>query len=76
MVGFGGAMTGLPVWGTEKRRIEKQRDGWGSGRRWRLMMAYNNQSIIGVSNNGDVRAEVQGRESAWGDTVPSFGASN
>jgi len=35
MVGFGGAMlAGLPVWGAEKRRIEKQRDGRGSGRRW------------------------------------------
>jgi hypothetical protein len=34
MVGFGGAMAGLPVWGTEKRSIEKQRDGRGLGLRW------------------------------------------
>jgi hypothetical protein len=33
MVGFGGTMTGLPDWGTKKRRIEKQRDGRGSGLR-------------------------------------------
>ena len=42
------------------------------------MMAYNNQPRIGGrdSDNGDVRAEARGRESAWGDTVPAFGASN
>jgi hypothetical protein len=40
------------------------------------MMAYNNQPRIGGSNNRDVRAEARGRESAWGDTVPLFGASN
>jgi hypothetical protein len=34
MVGFGGVMAGLPVWGAEKRRIKKQRDGRGSGLRW------------------------------------------
>jgi hypothetical protein len=35
MFGFGGAMAGLPVcWGAKKRRIEKQRDGRGSGLRW------------------------------------------
>jgi hypothetical protein len=42
----------------------------------RLMVAYNNQPRIGRSDNGDVRAEARGRESAWGDTVPSFGVSN
>jgi hypothetical protein len=42
----------------------------------RLMMTYNNQPRIGVRNNGDVRAEARGRESAWGDTVPAFGALN
>jgi len=30
MVGFGGAMAGLPALGDEKRRIKKQRDEWGS----------------------------------------------
>jgi hypothetical protein len=39
-----------------------------------LMMAYNNQPRIGGSDNGDVRVEARGQESAWGDTVPSFGA--
>jgi hypothetical protein len=34
MIGFGGAMAGLPVWGAKKRRIEEQRDGQGSGLRW------------------------------------------
>jgi hypothetical protein len=42
----------------------------------RLMMAYNNQPRIGRRDNGDVRADVRGRESAWGDTVPAFGVSN
>ncbi len=42
----------------------------------RLMMAYNNQPRISGSDNGDGRAEVRGRESAWGDTIASFGASN
>jgi hypothetical protein len=77
MVGFGGVMAGLPVWGAEKRRIEKQRDGRGSGLGGRrLMMAYYNQPRIGGSNNGDVRAEARGQESAWGDTISSFGVSN
>ena len=77
MVGFDGAMAGLPVWGAEKRHIENREMGGAldlGGRR--LMMAYNNQPRIGGSNNGDVRAEAHGRESAWGDTVPPFGASN
>jgi hypothetical protein len=34
MVRFGGAMAGLPVWGAKKRRVEKKRDGRGSGLRW------------------------------------------
>jgi hypothetical protein len=42
----------------------------------RLMMAYNNQPRIGGRDNGDVRADARGRESAWGDTVPAFGALN
>jgi hypothetical protein len=33
-VRFGCAMTGLPVWGAGKRRIEKQRDGPGLVLRW------------------------------------------
>ena len=42
----------------------------------RLMMAYNNQPRIGGRDNGDVRADARGQESAWGDTVPAFGALN
>ena len=77
MVGFGGTMAGLPVWGANKRRIKNREmdralDLGGHC----LMMAYNNQPRIGGSDNGAVRAEASGRESAWGDTVPSFGASN
>ena len=40
VVGFGGAMAGLPVWVAEKRRIKKQRDGQALalgghlGKRW------------------------------------------
>ena len=77
MVRFGGAMAGLPVWGSEKRHTKNREIGGAqdiSGRR--LMMAYNNQPRIGRSDNGDVSVEARGRESAWGDTVPSFGASN
>ncbi len=33
MVGFGGAMAGLPVWVSKKRTIKKQRDGRGLGLR-------------------------------------------
>ncbi len=75
MVGFGSAIAGLPVWGAEKRRIEKQRDGRGSGLR-RPPLAYNNQPRFGRSDNGDVIAEAHGWESTRGDTVLSFGASN
>ena len=66
------------LFGAPKRDASKNREMGRAldigGRR--LMMAYNNQPRIGGSNNGDVRAEASGRESAWGDTVPSFGASN
>ena len=77
MVGIGSAMASLPVWGA-KRDTSKNRGMGGAldlGGRC-LMMAYNNQSRIGESDNGDVRAEARGQESAWGDTIPSFGASN
>ena len=61
-----------------KRDASKNREMGGAldlGRR-RLMMAYNNQPRIGGRDNGDVRADARGRESAWGDTVPAFGALN
>ena len=63
------------LFGVPKREASKNREMGGAldlgGRR--LMMAYNNQPRIGGSNNGDVRAEARGWESAWGDTVPSLG---
>ncbi len=66
------------LFGAPKRDASKNREMGGAldlgGRR--LMMAYNNQPRIGRSDHGDVRAEGRGRESAWGDTVPSFGALN
>ena len=66
------------LFGAPKRDASKNREMGGAvdlgGRR--LMMAYNNQPRISGSNNGDVRAEARGQESARGDTVPSFGASN
>ncbi len=66
------------LFGAPKRDASKNREMGGAldlgG--LRLMMAYNNQPRIGGSDNGDVRVEARGRESAWGDTIPSFGASN
>jgi hypothetical protein len=69
MFRFGGAMAGF-MFGSPKRDASKNREMGGAldlgGRR--LMMAYNNQPRV--------RAEACGQESAWGDTVPAFGASN
>ena len=66
------------LFGVPKRDAPKNREMGGTldlgGHR--LMMAYNNQPRIGGSNIGDVIVKACGRESAWGDTVPSFGASN
>jgi len=66
------------LFGVPKRDASKNREMGGAldlgG--CHLMMAYNNQPRIGRSDKGDVRAEARGRESAWGDTVPSFGVSN
>jgi hypothetical protein len=66
------------LFGVPKRDASKNREMGGAldlgG--CHLMMAFNNQPRIGRSGNGDVRVEARGRESAWGDTVPSFGASN
>jgi hypothetical protein len=66
------------LFGAPKRDASKNREmgvALDLGNR-RLMMAYINQPRIGGHNNGDVRADACGRESAWGDTVPAFGASN
>jgi hypothetical protein len=66
------------LFGAPKRDALKNREMGGAldlGGRC-LMMAYNNQPRIGRINNGDVRTEARGQESAWGDTDPSFGAVN
>ena len=64
--------SGLAAWwlvclfGAPKRDASKNREMGGAldlGDR-RLMVAYNNQPRIGRSDNGDVRAEARGRESA------------
>ena len=76
VVGFGGAMAGLPVWVDKKRRIKKQRDGQAltlGGHQ--SMTITNNQQIVGRSGRGDVRVEARGWESVWGATVPLFGAA-
>jgi hypothetical protein len=62
------------LFGAPKRDASKNREmgvALDLGDR-RLMMAYINQPRIGGHDIGDVRAG----ESAWGDTVPAFGASN
>jgi len=61
VVGFGGAMAGLPVWVSEKRPIKKQRDGRGLGLRWPLFNdKYNNQLGVCVRSGRDVGEEARG----------------
>ena len=66
MVKFGGAMAGLPVWGTNKRCIKNSEMGGALdlGDR-RLMMAYNNQlesakAIMGMLERRHVGGRVHG----------------
>ena len=76
MVGFGGAMAGLPVWVAEKRCIKKHRDGQVlalCGHQSKTIT--NNQPVVGGTGMGDVWVEACGWESVWGDTAPSFGAA-
>ena len=60
-VGFGSAMTGLPVWGAEKRHIKK-REKHGAlalgGRH--LVATHNDQLIVGGSSRGDVGEKARG----------------
>ena len=44
VVGFGGAMAGLPVWVAKMRLIEKQRDGRDLGLRWPPINTNNQES--------------------------------
>ena len=76
VVGFGGALAGLPVWVAKKRRIKKQRDGQALALGGHQSMTItNNQQIVGGSGRGYVWVEARGWESVWGATVPSFGAA-
>ncbi len=61
IVGFGGAMAGLPVWVSEKRRIKKQIDGQALALGGHQSMTItNNQQIVGRSGRGDVWVEARG----------------
>ena len=73
-VGFGGAMTGLPVWGAEKRHIKKREKHGASALGGRHLVAtHNNQPIVGISGRGDVGEKARGCQSVWEGVVPSFG---
>ena len=61
VVGFGGAMAGLPVWVAKKRHIKKQTDGQAlavGGHR--SITITNNQPVVGGSGRGDVWVEARG----------------
>ena len=62
MVGFGGAMAGLPVWGAAKRHIKKREKHGASaisaGRH--LVATHNNQPIVGGSGRGDAGEKARG----------------
>ena len=60
-VGFGGAMTGLPVWGAEKRHIKK-REKYGALALGgpHLVATHNKQPIVGGSSRGDVGEKARG----------------
>ena len=60
LIGFGGAMAGLTVWGTKKRHIKKENHGaWAiSGRH--LVATHINQPVFGGSGRGDVGEKVRG----------------
>ncbi len=66
-----------PLFGAPKRDPSKNREMGGAlalGGRC-SMTVTNNQPIGGGSGRGYVWVEACGRESAWGDTVPLFGAT-
>ena len=61
VVGFGGAMAGLPVWGAKKRHIKKKENhgAWAiSGHH--LVATHKNQPIFGGSGRGDVGEKARG----------------
>ena len=60
MVGFGGAMTGLPVWGAQKRTIKKEKHGASAFGGRHLVATHNNQPIVGGSSRVDVGEKARG----------------
>ncbi len=76
VVGFGGMMASSPVWGDEKRHIEKQRDGRGLGLRWPPFNWKIQQSNrIRRPGRRDVGEEVPPGWSVWGDVMASIWAA-
>ena len=51
MVGFGGAMAGLPVWGTKKRHIKKKRETWCVGHKWLPFSGNINVDVDNIDDN-------------------------
>jgi len=61
MVGFGGAMAGFPVWGAQKRTINKKEKHGALALGGRHLVAtHNNQPIVGRSRRGDVGEKARG----------------
>ena len=60
-VRFGGAMTGLPVWGEEKRNIKKRQKHVASALGGcHLVATHNNQPIVDGISRGDVGEKAHG----------------
>ena len=60
VVGFGGVIAGLPVWGSKKRRIKKTEKHGASALCGRYLAAtHNNQPIVSESGRGDVGEEAR-----------------
>jgi hypothetical protein len=64
---------GVPMQAPSKNREEGRALALGGPQSIKIP---NNQLIVSGSGRGDVRAEARGGGSAWGDTIPSFGAAN
>jgi hypothetical protein len=73
MVGFGGVMAGLPVWGA-KWNHTKNIEEYGAlalGGHY-LAATHNNQPIVGRSGRGYVGEEARGVSSVWEDVIASI----
>ena len=76
VVGFGGMIAGLPVWGAKKRHIKKSEKHGASAISGRHLVAtHNNQPIVGGSGRGEVGEKASGGKSVWEGVVPLFGAT-